>query len=132
MFPLNHKHGDSSCSLYYKETLDVLSISPITDSYLDQVFRKTTIYSNLINFGYTPYIQWRRYKYSIYIAYPKINVFYDDKSLKYYHIPKVKDVLFDFEIKYGISIPRESYSLDQSIVDTRRLEGNYIVNLGIN
>lgn len=136
-FPTNYRHGNLGDS-YYREEISIFSVSPLTSDFINEIFKNTQLYKNLKIFSYDLYIQWDSVNNSkiiedsnkesdIFVAVPKITVFYKGKNLRYFHVPTYNNVKFDFYL-----LTREKndiMSKDNLIIEDKTLFGKYIISL---
>lgn len=131
-FPTNYRHGDPEEN-FYTEEISILSISPRTSDFINEIFKKTQLYKNLDFLSYKPYIQWHSIidtsesGIDIFVAVPKITVFYQGSRLKYFHVPSYDDAKFDFYLLTGSK--NNIMSSKDLIITDNILSGKYIISL---
>lgn len=128
-FPTNYRHGNLGDS-YYHEEISILSVSPLSSDFINDIFKNTQLYKNLKIFSYDLYIQWNPVNNitgDIFVATPKITVFYKDKSLKYFFVPTYSNVKFDFYLLTGLK--NDISMTDNLIIEDKPLVGKYIISL---
>lgn len=129
-FPTNYKHGCPDKS-YYKEEIEILSISPRTQKFLQEIFKQTELYKKLLYFSFRIYTSWIPVKDKIdhYYASPLIFVYYDQYCLKYFHIPSTSNVKTDLYLLNGKNnkLPDDKTLLISENID--KLEGEYVISL---
>ena len=125
LFPTNYKHGQPSNSCY-KEIVNILTISPRTQEFLNKRFSMTDFYHKFNYLSFTPYIEWKEIKPDVFMATPKIKVWYGKDSLKYFHIPKYSEVKIDF---YLLTNSNNKIQNEKIRIIPGKLEGFYMISL---
>lgn len=124
-FPTNYLHGNLS-KTYYHETINILSVEDRNQDFLNRLFKETKLYKHLRFLSYNPYINWGKIG-NVYIAYPKIKVYYEGFCLSYFHIPTYEEVSLDF---YLLTDSKNSIKHSKElIIKDKELCGNYILSI---
>lgn len=130
-FPTNYRHGNLGETCYQEEVSVDNNISLTSDD-VNEIFKKTRLYKILDFLSYKLYIQWNpiiniNNEVNVFIAIPKIKIFYRDKCLKYFFVPTYNNVKFDF---YLLTNTKNNIIGNEDLVITDKiLSGNYIVSL---
>jgi hypothetical protein len=125
LFPTNYKHGQPSKD-YYRDSVTITSVSPRTQDFINDIFTITKLYLKFKNMSFKYYVDWIDQGYDVYLASPKIYIIYSSHCLKYFHVPKLYDVKYDF---CSVMESNNKLSSERDLIIKGELEGNYIISL---
>lgn len=124
LFPKNYKHGLLGDE-FYTETIDFLEEIDLytrfsVTNFVDEIFKRTSIWNKLNHFSYKPYFKWKEIfslkgpDLFIFKAISLIKIIYKNYELNYLHNPTFKEVIFDFYLIYGINVKIKKHVIPES------------------